>query len=524
MFDRRDFLKYAGACGLSVTAGCSLSNIRASASDRKPNIVLILVDDLGYGHFGANMADYTAADLNMEYVQRDIDNGDPTYDIDKAMEAARESTKHLTAIASEGVRCSEAYVPLPLCAPSRAAIMTGRYPQRYGTYCNLDVGYRIGLPLDEYCLANVLKDVGYTNGVIGKWHLQQFDIPKYVKDPERRKKQHPLKRGFDYYYGFNHSTSVYYNPDHWYRNYEKVQVKQFTTDAITKEAIDFIEREKDNPFFLYVAYNAVHDPLFEDAPEKYLKRFDLGSHRANNFNAYVAALDDGIGSIMNKLKTLGLDKDTLFVFLSDNGPAGDREVPLPAAGPLTGNKGQLWQGGVKTPMIVRYPRRLPAGKTYRGLVSSMDILPTAIAAAGSKIPLELNVDGKNMLPALNNGDFDVHEELFFAGEHCNYFGLYGKSARKDAKEEDIDVRGSSPVGWAVRKGDYMLRYWPHLERYELYNVVKDSSEKNDLLKNSDGSYEKMLHQLKQNYKQWFSQMKRPVLSSDKHWDDLYPKY
>ncbi len=513
--NRRNFLKIVGLTAASnILPGCNSGSLVRSKPVKKPNIVVILADDLGFGHFAANMEDYTTDQLNQLYIERDVVNKEDTYDIDKAMNAARKSTRYMTQMAKEGARMSDAYVPLPLCAPSRAALMTSRYPQRFGGYCNEDVGHKIGLTTDEYALPQALKDNGYTNGVIGKWHLQQFG-------GGTNPAQHPLKRGFDYYFGFNHAGIPYYNSDRIYRNYEKVELAKYTTDAFTEEALGFIERNKENPFFLYVAYNAVHGPLDKPAPEKYLSRFNTGNERVDNFNAYVAALDDGIGAILDKLKTLGIDENTMVVFFSDNGPSGYRKVVLPAAGPLRGQKGHIWQGGTKVSMAARWPNVIPAGNVYRGLISSMDIMATAVAISGSAIPQKLKLDGRNFLPAIQGKTkTPVHDMLFFAGQHSDFWGLKGPFAIKGANWKDYDDRGNAAVGWAVRKGNYMLRYWGDSQRYELYDVSKDPGETHNIF---GDQYEAEIKEMKQAYRQWFAQMKEPVNMNKQKWLQLVPE-
>ncbi len=502
------------AAASSVLPGCNKKYLSAKPG-KKPNIVVILADDLGYGHFAGNMEDYTTDQLNQLYIERDVVNKAELYDIDKAMAAARKSTRFMTKMAKEGVRMSDAYVPLPLCAPSRAALMTSRYPQRFGAYCNEDVGHKVGLPTDEYALPQALKDNGYTNGVIGKWHLQQFG-------GGTNPAQHPLKRGFDYYFGFNHATSVYYNPNHIYRNYEKVELDKYTTDAFTEEALEFIDRNKDNPFFLYLAYNAVHGPLDKLAPEKYLSRFDTGNERVDNFNAYVAAMDDGIGAVMDKLEELGIDDNTMVVFFSDNGPAGYTKVVLPAAGPLRGQKGHIWQGGTKVSMVAKWPGVIPAGKVYRGLISSMDIMATAVEISDSTIPDNVKLDGRNFLPAIQGRTKKpVHEMLFFAGQHCDFWGIKGPFGTLGQNWKEVDNRGNAPVGWAVRKDNLMLRYWGESESYELYDVVKDPDESDNIYGQKYGDEVK---EMKQAYKKWFSQMKEPVNMNKEKWLQLLPDY
>jgi uncharacterized sulfatase len=515
--NRRDFIKLIAAAALpTMLPGCN-SNLKSDCSklSDKPNVVVILSDDHGWGHFAANMGDFTIEQLNYGFIQRDINIGEEAYDPKVAMKAARMSTQNMARLATDGVRLTNAYVPLPLCSPSRCALMTARYPQRYGAYCNLDVGTEVGLPKTEYCLAKVLKANGYTNGIIGKWHLQASS-----KHREDSAHGHPLEQGFDYYFGFNGSTSKYVNPTKIYRNYQKVKPQDvpYTTDAFTDEAIGFIDRNKEKPFFLYLAYNAVHGPYTEKHPEKYTSRFKTGSKKIDTFNGMMAAMDDGVGQILDKLKQQGLEENTLVIFYGDNGPGGSKWSPLPAAGPLRGMKGHIWQGGCKIPMAVKLPGVIPAGTTYDGLISSMDIMPTIIELTGAKVPADLKLDGKNMLGAISGKcKKPVHEKLFFVGQNSDFWGIQGPFSIEGVESN----RGNDPVGWSMRKGDYMLRYWGDTAKYELYNVTDDPGEKNNIISQKHAD---MVEEMKQDYKKWFAQMIEPNRMNKDRWLQLVPKY
>jgi len=295
---------------LSTLFACLLLSIGYSQNAKKPNIIIILADDLGYADVGFNGC-------------KDI----PTPNIDR--------------IATNGVKFTSGYVTFSVCGPSRAGLLTGRYPQRFGYERNPQ--YRphdpnMGLPKEENTLAESLKQVGYTSGIIGKWH-QGADISN-----------HPLNRGFDEFFGHLGGGHRYFPEEltiqdsyavendegmsykTWImRNHEPVQTKKYLTDEFSDEAVRFVERHQKEPFFLYLAYNAPHSPL--QATEEYLDRFpNIKDEKRKTYAAMVSAVDDGVGKLLDKLESLHLDKNTLVYFLSDNGgpekDKGSKNGPL----------------------------------------------------------------------------------------------------------------------------------------------------------------------------------------------------
>src|SRR5690554_295790 len=314
-------LAYIGFLG-SITSGCSDLNSEGNGNI-PPNVILIVTDDLGYGQVGA-------------YVERWNDNDSgilPTrYWIDSVAgeQMAKSAMPNLDKLAAEGVRFTSGFVSSPTCGPSRATLMTGRYSQRFGIYNNDDVS--MGVPADEPFFASVFQKNGYATAAIGKWHLGKVEaekLPVQTRDYHAnkiyrcQKEQHPNNKGFDYYFGFNGSGTTYYNSPSLYRNEDNVKAEGYITEEFTREAIGFINKNIENPFFLYLAYNAPHIPLHEPAPEKYLKRFNSRNPHANNYYASLAAVDDGIGEITNLLDNKGLRDNTIIVFLSDNGAVAD---------------------------------------------------------------------------------------------------------------------------------------------------------------------------------------------------------
>ena len=379
---RRDFLKTAGMSIAAITlASCKF--LRGDTQTR-PNIIVIISDDMGYADIGCHGC-------------KDI----PTPNID--------------SIARKGVRFTNGYVSASKCSPSRAGIMTGRYQQRFGHEFNLGappqgVLGNVGLPLTEVTIANVLASAGYVTGAVGKWHLGTS--PCF----------NPLKRGFDEFFGFPHGGHSYMNPqldtfNPIMQGNTLVDEKEYLTDAFTREAISFIKRHHDKPFFLWLAYNAPHTPL--EVAKRYQNSFEhITKPERHAYAGMLAAMDDGIGKVLATLRELGLEEDTLLFFLNDNGGAktfGARNKPLRAG------KGSFFEGGIRVPFMVKWPRRLSGPRTYNHPVISLDILPTVAAVAGAKLPQDRKIDGVNLSPYLTDKKKSPpHETLFwrFANQYA----------------------------------------------------------------------------------------------------------
>jgi arylsulfatase A-like enzyme len=327
----------------------------------KPNVLVILADDLGWGELGC----------------QGFTNDIPT--------------PHIDSIAENGVRFTSGYVSGPYCSPTRAGFMTGRYQNRFGHEFNPgpaeEAVEQFGLSLTETTLANRLQGAGYATAWIGKSHLG------YKPD------FHPLKRGFDYFYGFLGGAHSYLDNDDAanpvVQGREKVPTVTYTTDQFSSEAVDFIGRSAAKPWFVYLSYNAVHGPLH--ATEKYLARFNsITDPRRKSFAAMLSAMDDGVGSVLGKIRELGQEENTLVIFFSDNG--GPTPSTTSKNGPLRGFKSQTWEGGVRVPFMMQWKGRIPAGQTDDRPVIQLDIHPTAVAAAGVSIDPAWKLDGVNLLP------------------------------------------------------------------------------------------------------------------------------
>jgi arylsulfatase A-like enzyme len=410
---------------LAVAAFAFVSSVVSQTAP--PNIVVILADDLGYG---------------------DVDfNGCP--DI---------PTPNIDALAANGALCTNGYVTHPTCSPSRAAIMTGRYQQRFGyeltpTYDTLlPQNPGLGLPESELTLAQLLKPAGYVSGVIGKWHLGF--APNLF----------PTERGFDEFFGFLDAEQSYYNT--WIWEYGTlVREPTYLTDAFTREAVSFINRHATQPFFLYLAYNAVHKP-YDEPPQEYMDRVSYITNRQRQIYAAMAvALDDGVGQVVATLQAQNLLNNTLVFFLSDNG-APDKSFTETSNAPLRGYKGDVLEGGVRIPFAVQWTGRLPANVVYNDLVSSLDIVPTAAAAAGVVLPSDRGYDGFNILPYLAGEQVEPARTLCW-----RWFGL-GPDGPP----------GASNTLWAVRNGSLKLVVERDKDTLPpaLYNLTADIGETQDL--------------------------------------------
>ena len=338
-----------------------------NAQERRPNILLIVSDDLGYADIGG-------------YGSRDI----PTPNIDR--------------LAGNGIRFTNAYVSGPYCSPTRAGLMTGRYPQRFGYEFNPDGSPEYGLPLTERTMADRLKAVGYRTALFGKWHLGSAD------------RLHPMRRGFDEFFGFlggDHSyTSVSHVdpgtglPDPLLDGTKPVTSVTYLTDELGDRAAAYIKRHAAEPFFLYLAFNAAHTPM--EAPQKYLARFpNIDDPRRRTYAAMVSAMDDAVGKTLAALREHKLEEQTLVIFLNDNGgpTMPTTTVNGSSNAPLRGSKRQTWEGGIRVAFAMVWKGHLEAGRVEDRPIIQLDVLPTALAAAGGAADAS-DFDGVSLLPFL----------------------------------------------------------------------------------------------------------------------------
>ena len=413
--NRRDFVKFvaAGAAGL-LSGGCAVAHSRA---EDKPNIILIMADDLGYGDIGC-------------YGNKTI------------------KTPNIDALARGGMKFSDYHSNCPVCSPTRAALLTGRYQQRAGiegvVYAR-GPARQTGLALEETTFAEVLKNRGYATALFGKWHLG-YNV-----------EFNPIRQGFDEFRGYVSGNVDFHSHidgagfDDWWKNLEKVPEEGYTTDLITKHGIDFIERHKDRPFCLYLPHEAVHSPYQgrNDPPERLpggkKGRKAKGVEITRAYKEMIEVMDAGIGRIVNTVRRLGLERKTFIFFCSDNGATRNG-----SNGALSGYKGSLWEGGHRVPAVGYWPGKIKPGTTMDQTVLGMDLFATMASIAGAKLPAGLELDGVDLLGMLTRNEKLPDRTLFW----------------RYRKEK------------AVRKGAWKLLV--REGKTTLYNLDQDLGEKNDL--------------------------------------------
>ena len=417
---------------------------------KKPNIIIILTDDQGYGDVGFNGSKQL-------------------------------KTPNLDQLAKNGVIFTNGYVSYAVCGPSRAGIITGRYQDRFGFSRNplfTPKDASSGLPLEEETISEYLKKAGYNTMAIGKWHLGAHTS------------QRPLNRGFDEFFGFLSGGHKYF-PEELTRNDlsevrsqfdayntkllkndKRVDENEYLTDAFSREAVNFIAKQNQKPFFLYLAYNAPHAPL--QATEKYLSRYHhIKNKKRKTYAAMVSAVDDGVGLILNKLKELKIEENTIVFFLSDN---GGNESKGSNNGALRKGKGSLYEGGIRVPFAMQWKGKIPAGILYDNPIISLDIFATV--AKYAQVSTKNSLDGVNLIPYLTGENKGVpHREL--------YWRMYDK--------QSVAVRKNNIKFIKNKKGEVAL-----------YNLLEDISEKNIL---NDSITLKKLQEL---HKTWNSFNINPV--------------
>jgi arylsulfatase A-like enzyme len=420
----------------------------AAAADSRPNILVIVGDDMGYADIGVHGC-------------KDI------------------PTPHLDGLAASGTRCNNGYVSAPYCSPSRAGLLTGRYQTRFGHEFNPggeeaanakqaagkkkgkkaqqqaggELATHVGLPLSETTLADRLKAAGYKTGWVGKWHLG-YELP-FV----------PMNRGFEDTFGFLGGSHGYFSDKPPLRRDNKpIEEKEYLTDAFGREAVAFIERHADEPFFLYLAFNAVHTPM--NATDDRLAKFaSIKYEKRRTYAAMMSAMDDSVGRVLKTLHEKKLEDNTLVFFFSDNGGPTMKGTTINASSnyPLRGSKRTTLEGGIRVPFMARWPGHVPAGKVYDKPVIQLDIVPTALAAAHVDAPPEAKLDGFDLLPYFTGKKTE--------GPHPTLCWRFGDQM-------------------AIRQGDWKLvRYDPVVDGMKgtatdarLYNLASDVGEEKDLIK------------------------------------------
>ncbi len=409
-----------------------------------PNIVLIVVDDPGLSDFGL----------------------DPP----KGFEIP-----NMASIAAEGVRFTRAYTCASICGPARAGILTGRYPQRFGFEYNVPRWAEVprGLRSSETTLGEALQDCGYRTSAVGKWHLgmgEQYD---------------PLGSGFDEFWGFLFGSRRYFKlEEHRWNSVNRIldgrdpvhERNWYLTDEFGREATEFIDRNAENPFFLYLAFSALHLP--PQAPDKALDQVpDFEDETRRKLAAMTWSLDQAVGRVLGALEERGIEDRTLVILLGDNGGSGENSADN---GVLQGHKGEFFEGGLRVPLFARWPGTIEPGQVHTGVVSVLDVFPTILAAAGgTPESLRFPLDGVDLLPILADEEknLSAHEMLCWR-------------------------RGAE---WAVRLGDWKLVH-PEEQRAMLFDLGEDPGEQRDIA----AAHPDRVGELSRAWSEWGSEMKRPL--------------
>ena len=423
----------------SLLVSCSIK------TDSKPNIIIILADDAGYSDFGFMGSDEI-------------------------------KTPNLDQLAFDGVTFNNAYVSASVCSPSRAGLLTGMYQQRFGHECNLDSDVNNSFDPNQITIAEALKTEGYNTGLIGKWHLGD------------KTQNHPLKNGFDYFWGFiSGARNYFYDPNEEFRNsirnvvenYTQTKFDGYLTDVLGDKAIGFINKnhQSNNPFFLFLSFNAPHTPMH--AKDDVLEKFKDNPRQV--YASMMWSMDEAIGNVVEALKENDQYDNTIIYFLSDNGAAMSNDA---SPFPFKGWKGNQYEGGIKTPMIMTWKNKIKSNTQFDGFISALDIFKTSLEASSVNKEYMINADGKNIINYLNDNNIK-NENLFW---------------RKDKMA-------------TVRSGDYKLIRLNDTSTV-LYNIKKNYFEDFDLKINESQVHDSLLKLLSS----WENTLIDPNWIENKNWN------
>jgi arylsulfatase A-like enzyme len=435
MHSKKTFINFTLILSILVIYSCEPK----PTENKPPNIVLVFTDDLGYGDLGCY--------------------GNPVI-----------NTPNIDKMACEGIRFTSFYAAASVCTPSRAALLTGRYPIRNTPY-NFGPESTNGLSPEEITIAEILKEQGYKTGMIGKWHLGHKE--EFL----------PTAQGFDSYYGLPYSNDMILPWCPWlsesdklfmYENETPIQEIGFEQDDITvdytNKAIDFINNSREEPFFLYLAHNMPHLPISTS------KEF-LGKSKGGLFGDVIETLDWSMGQVLEAIKKNGLDNNTIVIFTSDNGPwqnlpermlqRGIEKSHSGSAGTLRGSKSMTYEGGFRVPAIIRWPNKIQAGSVSRETITTMDLFSTLATISGAQVPQDRKIDGYNILNHLKGENYSRSQPFF-----------YGK---------EINLQ-------AVRKGPWKLRVTSN-DGHELFNLDLDPSERLNIAKENEVIVSELLKEL-----------------------------
>ena len=423
----------------SLLVSCSIK------TDSNPNIIIILADDAGYSDFGFMGSDEI-------------------------------KTPNLDQLAFDGVTFNNAYVSASVCSPSRAGLLSGMYQQRFGHECNLDSDVNNSFDPNQITIAEALKTEGYNTGLIGKWHLGD------------KTQNHPLKNGFDYFWGFiSGARNYFYDPNEEFRNsirnvvenYTQTKFDGYLTDVLGDKAIGFINKnhQSKTPFFLFLSFNAPHTPMH--AKDDVLEKFKDNPRQV--YASMMWSMDEAIGNVVEALKENDQYDNTIIYFLSDNGAAMSNDA---SPFPFKGWKGNQYEGGIKTPMIMTWKNKIKSNTKFDGFISALDIFKTSLEVSNVNKEYMINADGKNIMNYLNNNNIK-NENLFW---------------RKDKMA-------------TVRSGDYKLIRLNDTSTV-LYNIKKNYFEDFDLKINEPKVHDSLLKVLSS----WENTLIDPNWIENKNWN------
>jgi arylsulfatase A len=436
------------ALAVAVAVGLGVLTALPAAASERPNILVILCDDLGYGDLGCY--------------------GHPAI-----------QTPNLDKLASEGIRFTDCYAAAPVCSPARAGLLTGRCPSRSGIYDWISPNHVMHLVKEETTVARLLRDSGYATCHVGKWHLNgKFNSPEQPQ---------PGDHGFDHWMSTqNNAAPSHENPTNFFRNGTPVgPTEGYSCQLVAKEAVRWLDelRDKSRPFFLYVCFHEPHEPV-ASPPELVAKYADATKEGQAEYYANVTNIDRAVGKLLKHLDELRLSERTLVLFTSDNGPETLLRYPNArrshgSAGPLRGMKLHCYEGGIRVPGILRYPARVKAGQTVSTPVCSLDLLPTFCELAGIKPPADRALDGTSLVPLLNGDPLDRETPLYW-----HYHRSIGEP-KAAMRVGDYMVLGKwdGPQlgpGGSLRHGDMEIIKSARLVAFELYNLKDDPGQTHDL--------------------------------------------
>jgi len=531
-------------------------------AEQRPNFLFIMLDDIGVGQCQFSNKEVTVEQMDPYFKELVAQKQD--YTPEQALDYSKRAMPHLTRLANEGVHFTRAYSGSSLCAPARLAVATGKMPPYAGVYTNMDVESD-GIKTGEH-LAHRLQDAGYATAHIGKWHIGKRDFSIIRKALDRAgiekdiyffdlrnshpelynivweagyygsvvKEQNPLNNGFDYYYGYNNWASQFYDSSLVWENFEHAgRQSGYNTEVFTDKTLEFIKDQvqADQPFYVQLHYHAVHDYLEPNAPDRYWNGFRGGSYNLSNFYAHVNAIDQNVQRIVEYLESTGQLENTIIAFTSDNGAMAGGANVLPGNAPFSGHKGMFNQGGVRVPLFFWWSQGIAESVESDALVSSMDIIPTFLDAAGLEVPHD--IDGKSLLGQLTGDDLEpVRDHMAWAGIHAHAWGFLQHQSLLNRNQE----RTKAPGGWLVVKGNYALRfvgtlqpgvYEDHPEgrapKVQLFNYVEDPAETKDI----QNKFPEVFSTMKAIYDEQAKDYGAPIawgsVWGDEKWRELIPK-